>query len=79
MQRSFAMTTICTADDLNAAYEAALDRAYQRTRLSAFDNHVLAFDDGHYEVIDEGDFGPLDQDIIDRIVHTAPGRMSGHY
>lgn len=73
------MTTTCTADTSAAAYEQALDRAYERTRISAFDNHVLALDDGSYSVIDEGDYGPLDQTLIDRIVHTAPGRMSGLY
>ncbi len=73
------MTTICTTAAINVAFEAALDRAYQRTRISPFDNYVLAFDNGHYEVIDEGDVGPLDQDTIDRIVHTAPGRMTGLY
>lgn len=73
------MSTICTADARTAAYQDALDRAYERTRYSSFDNHVLQLEDGSYTVIDEGDYPPLDQEIIDRICYTAPGRLSGLY
>lgn len=73
------MATISTVIDRNAAFAAALDRALERARYSAFDNHVVAQADGSFTVIDEGDWGALDQAIIDRICHTAPGRMSGLY
>lgn len=73
------MSTISTTDTRTDAFQDALDRAYERTRYSSFDNHVLELDDGTYTVIDEGDYPPLDQKTIDRICHTAPGRLSGLY
>ncbi len=73
------MDNMITATARAAAFEAALARAYERTRTSAFDNHVIGLDDGSYEVIDEGDIGPMEQALIDRICHTAPGCMSGLY
>ncbi|SEJ86635.1 hypothetical protein SAMN05518849_11621 [Sphingobium sp. AP50] len=59
----------------HSAFLAALRNAERRAASSYFDQHVL--DDGEqgYVAIDEGDYSTLPETLIERIVHTVPGRL----
>jgi hypothetical protein len=67
-----------TAEDLSL-FMAAYDNAVQRSKISSFDIHVIQNADGSYWCADDGDYIALPTWLIDRIVHTVPGRMSGDY
>lgn len=67
-----------TAEDL-ALFMAAYENAVTRSKVSSFDIHVIQNPDGSYWCADEGDYVELPLWLIDRIVHTVPGRLSGEY
>lgn len=67
-----------TSEDL-AMFMTAYENASTRARVSSFDVHVIQNTDGSYWCADEGDYTQLPAWVIDRIVHTVPGRMSGEY
>ncbi|MDR6790195.1 hypothetical protein J2Y58_003575 [Sphingomonas sp. BE138] len=74
------MQTISTAAHADAAnYLAALAFAERRALHSFFDQHVIEEGDGRYVAIDEGDYDALPMMLIDRVVHTVPGRMSDEF
>jgi hypothetical protein len=62
-----------------ASYLAALAFAERRALHSFFDQHVIEDVPGSYVAIDEGDYDALPMMLIDRVVHTVPGRMSDEY
>lgn len=66
------------AEDL-ALFMAAYENAVTRSKVSSFDIHVIQNPDGSYWCADEGDYLELPLWLIDRIVHTVPGRLSGEY
>ena len=70
------LDTPTTAEDLSA-FMAAYENAVQRARVSSFDQHVIQNADGSFFTLDEGDYTNLPAWIIDRIVHTVDGRLSG--
>jgi hypothetical protein len=72
------LDTPTSAEDL-AMFMAAYDNAVQRSKISSFDIHVIQNTDGSYWCADGGDYTQLPTWVIDRIVHTVPGRMSGEY
>ena len=74
------MQTISTAQHADIAnYLAALAFAERRAFHSYFDQHVIEDQHGGYVAIDEGDYDALPLALIDRVVHTVPGRMSDEY
>ncbi|SDA36040.1 hypothetical protein [Sphingomonas sp. NFR15] len=70
-------STAAHADTVN--YLAALAFAERRALHSFFDQHVIEEGDGHYIAIDEGDYDALPMRLIERVVHTVPGRMSDEF
>jgi len=70
------ISTIARND--TAAYLAAIACAERRALHSFFDQHVITDEHG-YLAIDEGDYNALPMTIIDRVVHTIPGRMSDEF
>lgn len=68
-----------TAHADTASYLAALAFAERRALHSFFDQHVIEDDSHGYVAIDEGDYDALPMTIIDRVVHTVPGRMSDEF
>jgi hypothetical protein len=72
------LDTPTSAEDLSL-FMAAYDNAVQRSKISSFDIHVIQNADGSYWCADEGDYTNLPAWVIDRIVHTVAGRMSGEY
>ncbi|KEQ53743.1 hypothetical protein [Sphingobium chlorophenolicum] len=74
------MQIISTAAHADAAaYLAALAFAERRALHSFFDQHIIEEEDGRYVAIDEGDYDALPMRLIDRVVHTVPGRMSDEF
>ncbi|AOH87094.1 hypothetical protein AWL63_23215 (plasmid) [Sphingomonas panacis] len=71
------ISTAAHADTAN--YLAALAFAERRAFHSYFDQHVIEDERGAYTAIDEGDYDALPMTLIDRVVHTVPGRMSDEY
>lgn len=67
-----------TAEDLRLFMDA-YENAVARAKVSAFDIHVIQNADGSYWCADEGDYIELPAWVIDRVVHTVPGRLSGEY
>lgn len=59
----------------HSAFLGALRNAERRAATSYFDQHVL--DDGEqgYVAIDKGYYSTLPETLIERIVHTVPGRL----
>jgi hypothetical protein len=72
------LDTPTTAEDLKL-FMAAYENAVTRSKFSDFDIHVIQNDDGSYWCADEGDYVALPAWVIDRVVHTVPGRASGLY
>lgn len=70
------ISTVAGTD--TAAYLAAIACAERRALHSYFDQHVIEEEEG-YIAIDEGDYGALPMQIIDRVVHTVPGRLDDEY
>lgn len=70
------ISTVAGTD--TAAYLAAIACAERRALHSYFDQHVIE-EEGGYIAIDEGDYGALPMQIIDRVVHTVPGRLDDEY
>ncbi|ATI80603.1 hypothetical protein [Sphingobium yanoikuyae] len=70
------ISTVAGTD--TAAYLAAVACAERRALHSYFDQHVIE-EEGAYLAIDEGDYGALPMQIIDRVVHTVPGRLDDEY
>ena len=77
------MNALTTALDIPAfdpiSYDAALRAATVRAQHSFFDQHVIEDAPGCYVAIDEGDYNALPMTLIDRVVHTVPGRMSDEF
>jgi len=74
------MQTISTAAHADTArYLAAVAFAERRALHSFFDQHVIEDDAEGYIAIDEGDYDALPMTLIDRVVHTVPGRMSDEF
>lgn len=74
------MQTISTASHADTAnYLAALAFAERRALHSFFDQHVIEDERGSYIAIDEGDYDALPMTLVDRVVHTVPGRMSDEF
>lgn len=74
------MQTISTTSQADTAnYLAALAFAERRALHSFFDQHVIEEARGSYVAIDEGDYNALPMALVDRVVHTVPGRMSDEY
>lgn len=71
------ISTAAHADTAN--YLAALAFAERRAFHSYFDQHVIEDERGGFTAIDEGDYDALPMTLIDRVVHTVPGRMSDEY
>jgi hypothetical protein len=71
------ISTTAHADTAN--YLAALAFAERRALHSFFDQHVIEDAPGRYVAIDEGDYNALPMTLIDRVVHTVPGRMSDEF
>ncbi len=71
------ISTSAHADTAN--YLAALAFAERRAFHSYFDQHVIEDGEHGYVAIDEGDYDALPMTLIDRVVHTVPGRMSDDY
>ncbi len=63
----------------HAAFMAAVDCAERHALHSYFDQHVVEDAEKGYIVIDEGDYNALPMAIIDRVVHTVPGRMADEF
>ena len=72
------LDTPTSAEDLSL-FMAAYGNAVRRSKISSFDIHVIQNADGSYWCADEGDYTNLPAWVIDRIVNTVPGRMSGEY
>ena len=77
------MNALTTALDIPAfdpiSYDAALRAATVRAQHSFFDQHVIEDEFGSFLAIDEGDYNALPMTLIDRVVHTVPGRMSDEF
>ena len=58
-----------------AAYLSAVACAERRALHSFFDQHVIEDEEIGYITIDVGDYGALPAQLIDRVVHTVPGKM----
>ena len=71
------ISTAAHADTAN--YLAALAFAERHALHSFFDQHVIEDAPGCYVAIDEGDYNALPMTLIDRVVHTVPGRMSDEF
>ena len=72
------LDTPTSAEDLSL-FMAAYENAVQRSKISSLGIHVIQNADGSYWCADEGDYTNLPAWVIDRIVHTVAGRMSGEY
>lgn len=72
------MTGIIEQIDRTSAFAQAIDRAHQRAAINGFDQHVIKID-GEYVVIDEAAYGGLPEALIDQVLHTAIGGLSGLY
>ena len=77
MQLAMTPTAAAVAD--NTAYLAAFNLASQRAPWTDYDIHIIRNADGSYWYADEGDYAFDMGDLVDRIVHTLPGRISGLY
>ena len=74
------MQTISTAAHADTAnYLGALAFAERRALHSFFDQHVIEDERDSYIAIAEGDYDALPMTLVDRVVHTVPGRMSDEF
>jgi hypothetical protein len=78
-QQEAPMQIIATPTVDHANYLAAIACAERRALHSFFDQHVIENGEDDYIAIDEGDYGALPMRLIDRVVHTVPGRMSDEF
>jgi hypothetical protein len=60
-----------------ATYIAAFAHAELRAMSSYFPQHIIRDEEGGFFAIDEGDYGVLPITIIDRVVHSIPGKGEG--
>ncbi|HEX7857323.1 hypothetical protein ACQKJZ_18145 [Sphingomonas sp. NPDC019816] len=73
------MQIISTTAYNHAAYLAAIACAERRALHSYFDQHVVEDEEAGFTAIDEGDYGMMPMTLIDRVVHTVPGRLSDEF